>query len=84
MHGSTVVNACDLPEPQAAPTSSDSVSGIEDQKRQQLLKLQAIGMQWTHPEDKSWSVVFRLPHGGDVAATATACSRLLGRQWRQS
>ncbi|GAB4828580.1 hypothetical protein Ancab_018240 [Ancistrocladus abbreviatus] len=66
--GSTTVNACDLSEPQAAATSWDRVSGMEEQQWQQLLKLHAKGVQWTHPEDKSWSMVFRLSHGGDVEA----------------
>ncbi|GAB4828566.1 hypothetical protein Ancab_018226 [Ancistrocladus abbreviatus] len=66
--GSTAVNACDLSEPQAAATSWDRVSGIEEQQRQHLLKLHAKGVQWTHPQDKSWSMVFRLSHGGDVEA----------------
>ncbi|GAB4829495.1 hypothetical protein Ancab_019168 [Ancistrocladus abbreviatus] len=66
--GSTAVNACDLSEPQAAATSWDRVSGMEEQQWQQLLKLHAKGVQWTHPEDKSWSMVFRLSHGGDVEA----------------
>lgn len=50
-------------------TSWDDVSGLEDQQRKNLSRLQAKGVLWTHPDHKSGPpVVFRLTHGGDVAS----------------
>ncbi|KAI3818078.1 hypothetical protein L1987_11880 [Smallanthus sonchifolius] len=63
-------------------TTWDDVSGLEDQQKRHLQRLQAKGVLWKHPgnkipnqyqnpEDDSSShpaVVFRLSHGGDVEA----------------
>ncbi|GAB4839737.1 hypothetical protein Ancab_020447 [Ancistrocladus abbreviatus] len=64
---STSVDAVDLSEQQTT-TTWEKVSGLEDQQRRHLLKLHAKGVLWKHPEDESWSVVFRLSHGGNVEA----------------
>ncbi|XP_048502431.1 uncharacterized protein LOC104897527 isoform X2 [Beta vulgaris subsp. vulgaris] len=56
----------DLP----ATTSWDDVTGLEDQQKKNLSRLQAKGVLWKHPDDKKLlpPVVFRLVHGGDVDA----------------
>ncbi|KAL2903827.1 Pre-mRNA-splicing factor CLF1 [Bienertia sinuspersici] len=52
-----------------SPSSWDDVTGLEDQQRRNLSRLQAKGVLWKHPEDKSLPpVVFKLTHGGDVDA----------------
>ncbi|GAB2280694.1 hypothetical protein Dimus_015320 [Dionaea muscipula] len=61
------IDAVDLSGLQRSSTW-EKVSGLEDRQRRQLMKLQAKGVLWKHPEDKSSSVVFRLSHGGDVDA----------------
>ncbi|KAH9627241.1 hypothetical protein KSS87_018517 [Heliosperma pusillum] len=53
--------------PTTTTTSWDDVTGLEDQQRRNLSRLQAKGVLWKHPQDKSLSpLVFRLSHGGDV------------------
>ncbi|CAH9051846.1 unnamed protein product [Cuscuta epithymum] len=47
-------------------TPWENVSGLEDQQRKSLAKIQAKGVLWKHPKDPSTSVVFRLGHGGEV------------------
>ncbi|KAK9675365.1 hypothetical protein RND81_11G003100 [Saponaria officinalis] len=63
--------------------SWDDVTGLEDQQRRNLSRLQAKGVLWKHPEDESLSpVVFRLSHGGDVDSDGnclfTAAERAVG------
>ncbi|GAB4828595.1 hypothetical protein Ancab_018255 [Ancistrocladus abbreviatus] len=67
---------CQNHKPRLPPRT---VSGIENQQTQQLLKLQATGVQWTHPEDKSWSV-FRLSHGGDGNCLFTASRKAMASE----
>nr|GMD77549.1 Pleckstriny-like domain family A member [Ipomoea batatas] len=50
----------------AAATPWENVSGLEEQQRRSLVKLQAKGVLWKHPKDQNSSVVFRLSHGGEV------------------
>ncbi|VFQ65017.1 unnamed protein product [Cuscuta campestris] len=50
----------------AATTPWENVSGLEDQQRRNLIKIQAKGVLWKHPKDQSTSAVFRLSHGGEV------------------
>ncbi|KAK1365632.1 Gap junction beta-4 protein [Heracleum sosnowskyi] len=47
----------------------ENVSGLEDQQKRNLERLQTKGVLWKHPKDQTLdSVVFRLSHGGDVEA----------------
>ncbi|XP_021845921.1 uncharacterized protein [Spinacia oleracea] len=58
----TTTTSVDFPS-----TSWEEVTGLEDQQRRNLSRLQAKGVLWKHPEDKTLPpVVFRLSHGGDV------------------
>lgn len=76
----------DSPGPTTTTTTTSSweeVSGLEDQQRRSLARLQAKGVLWKHPEDKSLPpVVFRLTHGGDVDADGnclfSAAQRAMG------
>ncbi|XP_024988377.1 uncharacterized protein LOC112523138 [Cynara cardunculus var. scolymus] len=68
----------------AATTTWDDVSGLEDQQKRHLQRLHAKGVLWKHPGNKipnqcqnqnqeddtslPAAVVFRLSHGGDVEA----------------
>lgn len=54
--------------PPTTTTSWDDVSGLEEQQKRHLTRLQAKGVLWKHPEDQNTSVVFRLSHGGEVDA----------------
>ena len=54
--------------PPTTTTSWDDVSGLEEQQKRHLTRLQAKGVLWKHPEDQNTSVVFRLSHGGEVEA----------------
>ncbi|KAG9139591.1 hypothetical protein Leryth_016357 [Lithospermum erythrorhizon] len=46
-------------------TAWENVVGLEDQQRRHLIKIQSKGVLWKH---KDKSVIFRLSHGGEVAA----------------
>ncbi|KAL8121398.1 uncharacterized protein LOC141659063 [Apium graveolens] len=47
----------------------ENVSGLEDQQKRNLERLQTKGVLWKHPIDQTLdSIVFRLSHGGDVEA----------------
>ncbi|GMH20385.1 hypothetical protein Nepgr_022226 [Nepenthes gracilis] len=76
---STSIAVVDLSE---QTTTWENVSGLEEQQRRHLLKFHAKGVLWKHPEDKAWSVVFRLSHGGDVEADGnclfTASQKAMG------
>ncbi|KAL9226420.1 hypothetical protein vseg_002236 [Gypsophila vaccaria] len=71
----------DPPAPQT--TSWDDVTGLEEQQRRSLTRLQWKGVLWKHPVDTSlpW-VLFRLSHGGHVESDGnclyTATERALG------
>lgn len=47
----------------------ENVSGLEDQQKRNLERLQTKGVLWKHPKDQTLeAIVFRLSHGGDVEA----------------
>ncbi|KAK9751190.1 hypothetical protein RND81_02G248800 [Saponaria officinalis] len=75
-----------VPSTITLPTSWDDVTGLEDQQRRTLTRLQSKGVLWKHPEDTSLpAVVFRLSHGGDVDSDGnclfTATERAIGGEF---
>ncbi|KAK6922436.1 hypothetical protein RJ641_012943 [Dillenia turbinata] len=60
----------------------ENVTGLEDQQRRHLQRLQAKGVLWKNPEDEATKIVFRLLHGGDVEADGnclfTASQKAMG------
>ncbi|CAI9093153.1 OLC1v1028578C1 [Oldenlandia corymbosa var. corymbosa] len=55
------------PLPETTTSSSwDDVSGLEEQQKRYLNRLQTKGVLWKHPKDPNRSLVFRLSHGGEV------------------
>ncbi|KAL1808813.1 hypothetical protein ACET3Z_025803 [Daucus carota] len=52
-----------------SPAAWENVSGLEDQQKRTLERLQTKGVLWKHPKDQTHeAIVFRLSHGGDVEA----------------